>query len=97
LTLERKERSRYEREATQRLEGLQMKMESMLKQRESEIREELETKIRTNKHKHSQELQRIHEIIRDREQALDQTEKQLEALHIEKSAAELQLQKAEVE
>ena len=41
-------------------------METMLKQRDSEIREELESKLKSNKGKHVLEVQRLQEIIRER-------------------------------
>ena len=53
-------------------------METMLKQRESEIREELEVKMKTNKNKFTSELQRAHEILRQREHEFIQLEKQIE-------------------
>ena len=67
ILAERKERAKSEREAATRLEGLQAKMEVMLRQRETEIREELETKIKANKGKYALEVQRLHDIIRDRQ------------------------------
>jgi hypothetical protein len=66
IMAERKERSKSEREASARLENLQVKMETMLKQRDSEIREELEAKLKANKGKHILEVQRLHDIIRER-------------------------------
>jgi chromosome segregation ATPase len=97
LAAERKERNRQERESSARLENLQQKMEAMLKQREVEIREELDGKIKTNKSKFHAEITRLNELVRQREHELDNLEKQLETLQIEKSAAELQLEKFEVE
>ena len=67
ILAERKERSKSEREAAARLESLQAKMETMLKQRDSEIREELEYKLKSNKGKHVLEVQRLQEIIRERQ------------------------------
>lgn len=46
-------------------------METCIRQREQEIREELETKIKNNKVKYNQELQRAHEMLSEREQELD--------------------------
>lgn len=91
ILTERKERAKSEREATARLEGLQSKMELMLRQRESEIREELETKLKANKGKYTLEIQRLQDIIRERQFDNEELIKQLEAVQIEKSAAELQL------
>jgi hypothetical protein len=50
-------------------------MESMLKQRESEIREELEGKLKTNKSKYQSELSRLNEVLRQRELELESLEK----------------------
>ena len=76
---------------------LQLKMEQAIRDREKEVREELETKNKANKQKYSHELSKVHDMIKQRETEIDNLERQIQEINQQKQTFELALQKAEQE
>ena len=70
-------------------------MELAIKKREIELREGLDERNKSNKHRYSEELQRTHEMLKEREAELDEFDRQNAALAEEKQQMAQLLIKAE--
>ena len=53
-----------EKEHQEKLKELQDRMEDALRERESQVREDLEGKSKSTKHRHNTELQKVHEMLK---------------------------------
>lgn len=84
-----------ERDLQDKFADLQSKSEQAVRNRELEVKEELDVKSRQNKARFSGELQKAHEMIKEREQEIDAMENQIDELTQEKARLEENLQKAE--
>ena len=84
-----------ERDLKDKFADLQSKSELAVRNRELEIKEELDVKNKQIKARFSSELQKAHEMIKEREQEIDEMEHQIGELAQEKARLEENLQKAE--
>ena len=84
-----------ERDLQDKFADLQSKSEQAVRNRELEIKEELDVKNKQSKARFSSELQKAHEMIKEREQEIDAMEHQIGELTQEKARLEENLQKAE--
>ena len=64
-----------EREFNDKMTEFQLKMDHAIRERELEVREELDQKNKNNKSKYNLELQKTHEMVKQREQEIDNLER----------------------
>ena len=87
MTGERK----LEKEFQEKLADLQVKTEQALREREAEVRDELDGKTKSSKQRYNTELQKAHDMIKQRESEIDTIERQNVELAQEKSQIEAAL------
>lgn len=64
-----------EREFNDKMTEFQLKMDHAIRERELEVREELDQKNKNNKSKYNLELQKTHDMVKQREQEIDNLER----------------------